>query len=124
MNDDVDESLNEIECLIKNTDLPSLNIPCYVDDWLTTIDWYELGDTTRPEYYKKAQKEIDSGYDLNKKHNFHSIDDLATNIWLEHVCEVNSKFKKEINDKIEDWLRAIDEKYDTHYAPTGGQRLL
>lgn len=125
--DTVDNALIAINELISANGLPSLDVDeyTYIEDWALDLDWYENGENFQPEYYEKAQKEIENGFVLGKDSCFpiKTIDDLALNLWLEHVSEVNSAIIEEINDKIEDWLRAVDENYDTHYAPTGGQRL-
>lgn len=94
-----------------------------VDDALIAI-WYENGEV-QPEYYGKARNKIDNGFVFGKDGYFpiNTIDDLALNLWIEHVSDVNSAIIEEINDKIEKWLRAIDKQYETHYAPTGNQRL-
>ncbi len=125
--DTVDDALIAINELISANNLPSLDIDEYTynEDWALDIDWYENGEV-QPEYYEKARNEIDNGFVLRQGNYFpiDTIDHLALNLWIEHVSEVNSAIIEKINDKIEEWLRAIDEKYGTHYEPTGGQRLL
>lgn len=124
--DTVDDALIAINELIFANNLPSLDIDEYTynGDWVLDLDWYENGEV-QPEYYGKARNKIDNGFVLGQGGYFpiNTIDDLALNLWLEHVCEVNSAIIEKINDKIEKWLRAIDEQYGTHYAPTGNQRL-
>ena len=120
--DTIDNALKEINQLISETNLPELGIgeDTYSDDF--EYDFNK--DYAKSEYYERAQKEIDNGFVFGEGALFpiNDIDDLAENLWLEHVSEVNSNIIEEINDKIEDWLRAIDKEYGTHYEPTGGQR--
>ena len=126
--DTIDNALIEINVLILKNKLPPIDIDeyTYADDWILDFDWYEDIEDFQSKYYEKAQKEIDNGFVLGRDSFFplDTIDDLALSLWLEHVSEVNSAIIEEINDKIEEWLRAIDEQYGTHYTPTGGQRLL
>lgn len=125
--DTIDNALTKINELIEEADLPKLGITkdTYDDDWLLDFQWFEDSEDYL-EYMERARKEVDNGFVLGRDSFFplDTIDDLALSLWLEHVSEVNSAIIEEINDKIEEWLRAIDEKYGTHYEPTGGQRLL
>ena len=126
--DTIDNALIEINVLIFKNKLPPIDIDeyTYADDWILDFDWYEDIEDFQSKYYEKAQKEIDNGFVLGQGglYPINDIDELANHLWLEHVSEVNSAIIEEINDKIEEWLKAIDEKYGTHYEPTGGQRLL
>ena len=126
--DTIDNALIEINVLIFKNKLPPIDIDeyTYADDWILDFDWYEDIEDFQSKYYEKAQKEIDNGFVLGQGglYPINDIDELANHLWLEHVSEVNSAIIEKINDKIEKWLRAIDEQYGTHYAPTGGQRLL
>lgn len=125
--DTIDNALIEVNVLILKNKLPPIDIDeyTYADDWILDFDWYEDIENFQSKYYEKAQKEIDNGFVLGQGglYPINDIDELANHLWLEHVCEVNSAIIEKINDKIEKWLRAIDEQYGTHYAPTGNQRL-
>lgn len=113
----VEKNLDKINELIEETDLPKLTVDSltYSEDWVIDIDWDELmSDDDKEPYYIKAKERMKDNDD---------IDTIASECFIEHACEVNSEIKKKINDVIEKWLRDIDEKYGTHYAPTGGQRL-
>ncbi len=124
--DTVNDTLIAINELISANNLPSLDIDeyTYSEDWALDIDWYEIGEV-QPEYYEKARNKIDNGFVLGQGglYPINDIDELANHLWLEHACKVNSAIIEKINNKIEEWLRAIDEEYGTYYAPTGGQRL-
>ena len=131
-NCDIENAVIEIHKLISDNNLPpvDIDVDIYAQSTLTDIDWYDNWDISygghHDEYHKKAQKEIDNGFVLGQNDGLfpiNDVDDLANHLWLEHVREVNTYIKEEINSKIEHWLRTIDEQYGTHYAPTGGQRL-
>lgn len=127
----IDRNLKEINELISKTDLPSLGIDehTYEDDWLSDVDWDYCG--AKDEYLKKAEQEAANGFEFDKpgqesKRFFpiYDIEELARRLFEEDATEVNSEIQEKINDTIEKWLAAIDEKCGTHYRPTGGQRLL
>lgn len=117
-NDNITEYLKKINDEIRENNLPEIDVDeyTYLDDWLDDLCWDELAEETRPPYYAKAQKEIDNGCKDN-------IDDLAYKLFFEDAVDVCGDIIEKINNKIEHWLRSIDEKYGTKYEPTGGQRL-
>lgn len=98
--------LLEIQKKIMDTDLPKLDFGRFggldmidIDDMANLIE-YDLNDD-EPEDH--ASEEWQEWYDDNASR---ILDDL-----------------EELNTMIEDYLTTIDNKYNTHFAPTGAQRI-
>lgn len=116
-NDNIDKCLREINELIEENDLPEIDVDeyTYAEDWLTDFDWNELDDETRPQYYEQAKKKIGSD-------NEDDLYNLAYALFFDDAVFVCADIIGKINDRIEHWLKNIDEKYGTKYEPTGSQR--
>ena len=73
--------------------LEPMGLPDYTEDFITSLD-----------------------YDIDDK-------GLSYEEWYEEEYCVFVDQMEEVNEKIETYLRSIDEKYGTKYAPTGATRL-
>ena len=73
--------------------LPTIDLPDYIEDFVTSFD-YDIDD-----------------------------EGLSYSEWWKKYLEKFYDDMEEVNDKIEAYLRAIDEKNSTKYAPTGVARL-
>lgn len=92
------DSINEI---LADSNLPGLYIQTNLDDLPTLDDYdYVLSDEEKEQYM--------SAYDWAYQNG---------------VYEQISDAKEQVNDEIEKWLRMIDKKYGTSFAPTGYARL-
>lgn len=63
-------------------------------------DWFDVFDQKDKEYHN------------NDFNNFKQF-----------TCEQISEIKERINGEIEKFLQSVDDKYNTHYKPTGNQRI-
>lgn len=92
-NDNLWKSYDHINEKLTACNLPTIDLPDYTEDFVTTMDY-----------------EIDN-------------EGLSYSEWHEKYLEKFYDDMEEVNDKIKAYLRAIDEKYGTKYAPRGATRL-
>ena len=93
------------------------NLPFNIDYdiMLTVLDYEILTKDQILEYEKKAKE-------INKKckdSSFYS----AYSLWCEENFENCCSYLENLNNQIENFLRNIDKKHGTQYAPTGLSRF-
>lgn len=94
------------------------NLPFCIDydDLITTLDYDILTEPEKEEYEKQAEE-----YNNSKSENAWSHSGYT--LWREDNFGKCYDYLEDLNNQIESYLREIDEKYGTHYAPTGWARL-
>ncbi len=68
---------------------------------------------------------FDDEYEIDKMNGI--APEPGTDEYDEWVTEIKERLHnewEELNNKIEAYLREIDEKYNTHFAPTGALRIM
>ena len=107
--------------IARELDLPELKISECVSDWSipSEDDYYELLDSDERDEWERLADE----YNDTKPEG--AMYQTGASMWREESGEYEYFAERltAVNNEIENYLRAIDEQYGTHYAPTGVARL-
>lgn len=109
-----------IEDELSKAGLPPIKLPDITDS-PTSQDYYEvLTDNERDEWERRAEDETRKAEAKGLRRNYGGYE-----IWLEESgdYEYAMDMLEHWNDVIEEYLRNIDKKYGTQYAPTGIARM-